>query len=43
LGFPWLRDENPKINWTTGEIRWKNDEKRERRKLGTKAIELTRA
>ena len=43
LGFPWLRDENPNINWETGEIRWKNDEKRERRKLGTKAIELTRA
>jgi hypothetical protein len=29
LGFPWLRDENPNINWTTGEICWKNDERRE--------------
>jgi hypothetical protein len=29
LGFPWLRDENPNINWTTGEIHWKNDERRE--------------
>jgi hypothetical protein len=43
LGFPWLRDENPNINWTTREICWKNDKRRERRKLGTKAIELTRA
>jgi hypothetical protein len=43
LGFPWLRDENPDINWTTGEICWKNDKRQERRKLETKAIELTRA
>ena len=40
LGFPWLRDENPIINWQNGEIRWRKDEQR---KLGAKAIEVTRA
>jgi len=40
LGFPWLRDENPDVDWKTGKIRWK---KEERRKLGKRAIELTRA
>jgi hypothetical protein len=41
LGFPWLRDENPNIDWRTGKIQWKNDENQEQQKLGTKAIELT--
>jgi hypothetical protein len=40
LGFPWLQDKNPDVNWKTGEIRWKEQE---RRKLGRRAIELTRA
>ena len=22
LGFPWLNDENPDINWRTGEFKW---------------------
>jgi hypothetical protein len=43
LGFPWLLDENPNIDWKTGKIQWKDNENRKRRKLGTKAIELTRA
>jgi hypothetical protein len=38
LGFPWLRDENPDVDWKTGKIRWKEAE---RRKLGKRAIELT--
>jgi len=40
LGFPWLQDENPDVNWKTGEMKWKKDE---RRKLGRRAIERTRA
>jgi len=40
LGFPWLRDENPDVDWKTCEIRWKRVE---RRKLGKKAIKLTQA
>ena len=35
LGFPWLQDENPDVDWKTGEIRWK---KAKRRKLGKRAI-----
>ena len=23
LGFPWLNDENPDINWKTGEFKWR--------------------
>ena len=23
LGFPWLQDENPDVDWKTGEIQWK--------------------
>jgi hypothetical protein len=23
LGFPWLRDENPIVDWKSGEIQWK--------------------
>jgi hypothetical protein len=23
LGFPWLRNENPDVDWKTGKIRWK--------------------
>src|SRR6266446_9933203 len=23
LGLPWLRKENPDINWKTGEIKWR--------------------
>jgi len=26
LGFPWLQDENPNVNWKTGEIQWKKVE-----------------
>jgi hypothetical protein len=37
LGFPWLQDENPIINWKTGEVQWKTNEIR--RKLGPQAIE----
>ena len=22
LGFPWLREQNPDINWQTGEFKW---------------------
>ena len=22
LGFPWLREQNPNINWQTGEFKW---------------------
>jgi hypothetical protein len=40
LGFPWLKDENPTIYWKSGEIQWKEQE---RRKLGQWAIELMRA
>ena len=38
LGFPWLRDKNPDVDWKTGEIRWK---KVEWWKLGKKATKLT--
>ena len=24
LGFPWLREQNPNINWQTGEFKWQN-------------------
>ena len=24
LGFPWLREQNPDINWQTGEFKWRN-------------------
>ena len=24
LGFPWLREQNPDINWQTGELKWQN-------------------
>ena len=40
LGFPWLQDENPTVDWKSGEIQWK---KQERQKLGQKAIDLSRA
>ena len=23
LGFPWLREQNPDINWQTGEFKWR--------------------
>jgi hypothetical protein len=23
LGFPWLAQENPDINWTTGKFKWR--------------------
>ena len=23
LGFPWLKKQNPKIDWKTGKIKWK--------------------
>ena len=37
LGFPWLREQNPMINWKTGKIEW------EKRKPNMKKIiELTR-
>ena len=26
LGFPWLKEENPVINWKNGEIRWRMNE-----------------
>ena len=26
LGFPWLRDENPNVDWKTSEIHWKKVE-----------------
>jgi hypothetical protein len=35
LGFPWLREENPVVDWKSGEIQWKEQE---RKKLGKKAI-----
>jgi len=28
LGFPWLNEHNPKINWKTGEFSWRNSENR---------------
>ena len=28
LGFPWLREQNPDINWKTGEFKWREPEKR---------------
>jgi hypothetical protein len=27
LGFPWLSQENPEINWKTGEFKWRESEK----------------
>jgi len=27
LGFPWLNEHNPEINWKTGEFSWRNSEK----------------
>src|SRR5271170_7615690 len=27
LGFPWLKKHNPLVNWQTGHIDWRNDEK----------------
>ena len=24
LGFPWLREQNPDINWQTGEFKWQS-------------------
>jgi len=38
LGFPWLQDENPDVNWKTGEMKWKREEQR---KLSRQAIERT--
>jgi hypothetical protein len=38
LGLPWLREENPTVDWKSGEIRWKEQE---RRKLGQQAIDIT--
>ena len=26
LGYPWLRDTNPDIDWSTGQLRWRNTE-----------------
>ena len=26
LGFPWLQDENPTVDWKSGEIQWKKQE-----------------
>jgi hypothetical protein len=37
LGFPWLRDENPDVDWKTGRIRWKEAKQQ---KLGKRAIKL---
>jgi len=28
LGFPWLNEHNPEINWKTGEFSWRNSENR---------------
>ena len=40
LGFPWLQDENPTVDWKSSEIQWK---KQEWQRLGQKAIDLTQA
>jgi hypothetical protein len=40
LRFSWLQEENPDVDWKTGEIQWK---KTKQRKLEKKAFELTRA
>ena len=40
MGFPWLQDENPTVDWKSGEIQWK---KQEQQRLGQKAIDLTQA
>ena len=28
LGFPWLAEQNPDIDWKTGEFKWRNTNKR---------------
>ena len=28
LGFPWLQEQNPDINWKTGEFSWREPRKR---------------
>ena len=28
LGFPWLNEHNPDINWKTGEFTWRETRKR---------------
>ena len=29
LGFPWLTEQNPDINWKTGELSWREEKKRQ--------------
>jgi len=31
LGFPWLNEHNPKINWKTREFSWRNSENKKPR------------
>jgi len=33
LGFPWLNEHNPKINWKTGEFLWRNSENKKPRSM----------
>jgi hypothetical protein len=35
LGFPWLKKHNPLVNWQTGRIDWRNEEKDTRAKPKT--------
>ena len=42
LGFPWLNEHNPDINWKTGEFSWRKEQRFFFNKKTLKPEELTR-
>ena len=43
LGFPWLREQNPDINWQTGEFKWRPKTFQVTTKHGLTLMQLAKA
>ena len=43
LGFPWLREQNPDINWQTGEFKWRTKTFQVTAKHGLTPMQLAKA
>ena len=43
LGFPWLNDENPDINWKSGEFKWRPRPFKVKRVTGIWPLDLAKA
>ena len=43
LGFPWLNNKNPDINWKNGEIKWRPQPFKVKRVTGVWPLDLAKA